>query len=1217
VPKNRTKKPADRIRKPLAQPNSPLESLIKYSGDAPILSQRFGVDLFKSLNADYQEKPVVPAPRPHSLEYGTSIGIRRAAMLDKKIGIKGLRVLELGCGAGAMSRVLAKDFGCALTGVDIGDYTEWQAPLEGDLSLQVHDITTQDNAHLGVFDRVVSFAVFEHIVHPHAALKAIFDMLKPGGKAYIYANLYRGAKASHRYREVYFPWAHLLFEPEVWRDFYTKLQGEPLEPAWVNKLTYDQYVNYSARIGFDVLEHFPSAPFFDEAFYQRFEQRLSAYPKFDLMHDFIHMVLQKPVTDLAQASFRPEADGEPDDAALLRYPPRGKETVEAHGAGFWAAVGASSNWRRYEADWRASRRDGASAISDQKPWVTFPAIEYLENRLKPGHRVFEWGSGGSTLFFADRAAEVISVEHEKAWHTAVAERLANSSLAANVRNILAEPGKELSSDWRFSSGAANLLDCNFGDYVRQIERFEDGVFDMVIVDGRSRMGCLEAALGKVAPGGAVMLDNANYPRYRERLAALRANELRGWKEVRLAGPGPYSKTPCWETIVWERLAGGTQNRINKSMASEQTEANKEPSIWANLQLPDIENVRVIRRSLAAQPCRKYDLISYVPNETNESAVAAISSGRNYNLFGINFDVADIADWRKKHTDRSRSLFIQSWHHLEPMFYWWSKREEVFPIGLLRDCLIEWSHAAYEQSVGTDTMANASESSEDFSNYDTAVANRFFRLAYFLNRTAPTAEISDADFLKLLNIMISHMNSLLDDRSISWRHNHGLYQVLAQICGAQRFMHLAGEAGARSLALHMRHAFRTGVDRLDLLLESQFTESGIQKEHSPFYHVAMANALDWVVSEGIVDDHAIKAANSRILKAAGFMFDQEGRLANFGDSDLGFSLRDNREVANEDGVQSALFRDAGYWFVKGESVKGSAYLAQSCAVHSRVHKQADSGTLIWRDRGLDVLIDSGRYGYLGRTTPGSPLFLDGFWYSDPKRVHVESTRAHNTVEIDQRNHRRYRQAPLGGTITGERFSSGVYASRCTVPNAGRVQHQRFTLLLPNHWLLIVDTCRFPDGAHDVRQWFQLHPDWTNPGSGDDLAFQNGHQRLAIVPMLANMETDGIFRGERVEPVNPADSGYRGWWSPEAMRFEPCTSVSFRTNGAFVNMAALISFDDVDPKSVTASVNATSRNFVFRWKNSQSHNEVKLTSGGLGREEFDIAFKSGLRQKPQPV
>jgi SAM-dependent methyltransferase len=1220
VPKPRTKKSVAKIGKPAAAAKSALESLIKYSGDAPLQSTRFGLDLFTSLNADYQERPVVPAPRPHSLEYGTSIGARRAAMLDKKIGIRSLRVLELGCGAGAMSRVLATDFDCAVTGVDIGDYAEWQEPLEGDISLLVHDITTQDNSRLGKFDRVVSFAVFEHIVHPHAALKAIFDMLKPGGKAYIYANLYRGAKASHRYREVYFPWAHLLFEPEVWRDFYTKLQGEPLEPAWVNKLTYDQYVNYARRAGFEILEHFPSPPFFDEAFYQRFEQRLSAYPKFDLMHDFIHMVLQKPAANLEQDSDSRETSDAPEVEALLSYAPRKGENVEAYGAGFWAAVGALPNWRRYEADWYASRRDGSAAIADQKPWVTYPAIEYLEERLKPEHRVFEWGSGGSTLFFANRAAEVISVEHERAWHTAVAAKLAESGFEANVQSILVEPGRAPSPDWRFSSGAAGLTDRSFEDYVRQIERYEDEAFDLVIVDGRARMGCLEAALCRVAPGGAVMLDNANYPRYTDRLAALRANGLRGWKEVRLAGPGPYSKTPCWETIVWERpgngaLRDGTEAADARALPAELLNANSPKPIAGGGPVSfDLAQAKTIRDAVSSRAARKFDLIGYVLNEADEERAAAIKAGKPYQISGHTFSAQDAVAWRRPGFDRSAQLFINSWHHLHPFFLICSDQNDEGALLLLRDSLVNWNNFENEPASDIQPMKSEGANQEDFLNYDTAVSNRFFRLAYFLETAASHQGVSDAQFLGLLNLLATHLAVLSDDANVSWQHNHGIFLALAQICGASRFMDLGGSAAARALALDMRRAFRQGVDRLDFLLEAHFFPSGAHKEHSPMYHVALANALGWVVNERIVEDRAIIAASQRISKLARLMFDQEGNLANFGDSDVRYSMRDALEPFVKNGFVSEAFEDAGYWFVKGRGEMGDAYLAQSCAFHSRFHKQADSGTVIWRDRGLPILIDSGRYGYAGRTETGSPLFRDGFWYSDPKRIHAESTRAHNTLEIDQKNHRRYRQPPLGGTITGEMSSDGVYASRCVIPNAARAQHQRFTLLLPNHWLLIVDTCRFPDGAHDMRQWFQLHPDWTGIAVEGRLAFENGEQRLCVIPMLAGMETDGIFRGERVDPVNASDSGHRGWWSPEAMQFEPCTSVSFRTSGSFLNMATLISLDEVDPKSVSASVNATSRSFVFRWKSAQGASEVKLTSGGLGREEFDIAFKSSALRKP---
>ena len=45
------------------------------------------------------------------------------------------------------------------------------------------------------------------------------------------------------------------------------------------------------------------------------------------------------------------------------------------------------------------------------PWFTYPAIEALSNWDLSDKRVFEYGSGFSTLFWASRAKEVVSVEH--------------------------------------------------------------------------------------------------------------------------------------------------------------------------------------------------------------------------------------------------------------------------------------------------------------------------------------------------------------------------------------------------------------------------------------------------------------------------------------------------------------------------------------------------------------------------------------------------------------------------------------------------------------------------------------------------------------------------------------------------------------------------------------------------------------------------------------
>src|SRR5262245_28763699 len=71
-------------------------------------------------------------------------------------------------------------------------------------------------------------------------------------------------------------------------------------------------------------------------------------------------------------------------------------------------------WSDYPA-WRASLEDRLVPISAQVPWLTFGAVRFLESRLASTQRVFEYGSGGSTLFLARRVEQVISVEHDVRW----------------------------------------------------------------------------------------------------------------------------------------------------------------------------------------------------------------------------------------------------------------------------------------------------------------------------------------------------------------------------------------------------------------------------------------------------------------------------------------------------------------------------------------------------------------------------------------------------------------------------------------------------------------------------------------------------------------------------------------------------------------------------------------------------------------------------------
>lgn len=1150
-----------------------VERLISYSGEAQPSEQVFDVALFRQLNEEFRDKPVVPAPRRHDTAYTTEIGRKRCEMLDRKIGIRDARVLELGCGDGMLSRVMARDFGCDVVGVDIQSYESWSRPAEGRLKQVVHDVTKLDNAALGTFDRAVSFAVLEHVVHPHAAFRALFEMLKPGGKAYVYANLYRGAKASHRYREVFFPWAHLLFQASVWREFYRGLTGEPMQSAWVNKLTYDQYVNMAGRVGFRVVEHFPSAPYFNEEFYARFNDELAAYPKFDLMHDFIHLVLEKP---------RGEAD-DGETRRLLAYPPS-RDGSDDQQAGFWASVASHRpEWSIYRERWLASRRGGATAIGDALPWVTFPAIDFLDARLGRGHRVFEWGSGGSTRFFLARAGEVVSIEHDAAWFGKV-----HGALRADGRltQRLVEPAREAPADWRFASGSPGCLDMSFETYVRSVEVYEDGYFDLVVVDGRARMGCLALGHRKVAPGGWLLLDNANYPRYREKLTLLRRQLLaEGWVETVLAGPGPYSRTPAWETLVWQRP--GTASRPAPL-------ARRRPA--------------TVRDALRDRPVRPYDRISYV--ERPKADIARIMAGEAFTQSGFTYRMDDVLDWRLEERPRSQQLFMHSWDPLEPFFAAFSDTGDPAVLQTLCTSVLEWLRRFGGELRDIKTR-RAPSGDEEFTTYDTAVSSRFFRLSYLIAAAATSPLLGDSDFTELVDALRAHAQALAPDQSLASHSNHGVLQALAQICGASRLLqaeqHGATEAGS---AATFASAFRQGCGRLAALLKEQVTEDGAHKEHSPAYHLMLTSALDWIASQGIVQDEKLEELLSKMREVGRWMYDPEGRIANLGDTDLQprFARPDFEALDAGRECSQALFGAGGYWFVKGTSRRGGTYLAQACAFHSRVHKQADSGAFTWHDRGRDILIDAGRYGYSGRTQPGSPLFLDGFWYSDPKRVYVEGTRAHNTVEIDGRNHRRYRQPALGGTITGAVEQDGIFASRCVVANAGPGAHQRFLAVNPGEWLAVFDTCRFTDEPRHVRQWFHMHPDWAIAKTGGRLVASAGDAQISILAPIAHTAIGDVVSGEIHAPADALDPGYLGWWSRDADLFEPCSSFSVGAQGKFVTVATLFMFGDLAASDCRCVHNVTHRSIKLSWMKEGVAKGFTLTSSGLAHNEFSISLNS---------
>jgi hypothetical protein len=185
---------------------------------------------------------------------------------------------------------------------------------------------------------------------------------------------------------------------------------------------------------------------------------------------------------------------------------------------------------------RAWIRDrGRTTIDSRTPWWPYAAIQGVREALPPAAVVFEFGGGGSTLWLHDLGARVTCVEHHREWFGSLRQRLPE-----DVTLALREPTSTGAATSESEPG--NFFD----DYVCAVTEQADSTIDLVIVDGRARVACGLAAMSKIRPGGMLLLDDSDRPRYRPLLEA-----LNGWDRTDYTGLKIGGGPPC-RTTVWRR-----------------------------------------------------------------------------------------------------------------------------------------------------------------------------------------------------------------------------------------------------------------------------------------------------------------------------------------------------------------------------------------------------------------------------------------------------------------------------------------------------------------------------------------------------------------------------------------------------------------------------------------------------------------------------------------
>lgn len=169
--------------------------------------------------------------------------------------------------------------------------------------------------------------------------------------------------------------------------------------------------------------------------------------------------------------------------------------------------------RAYRIFVRQCREARAAKSKRAKPWMKIMEIEIVRDlllALQPKN-CLEWGAGYSTIEFSCMITPVgswLSVEHNRGWAKKIREKIDWDGVTIeHVKPNRLPPWSDKERD-----GTASDL----ADYIAFPEKFSP--FNFILIDGRARAACLDVAPEYLAPGGVVVLHDADRLHYAAAIA---------------------------------------------------------------------------------------------------------------------------------------------------------------------------------------------------------------------------------------------------------------------------------------------------------------------------------------------------------------------------------------------------------------------------------------------------------------------------------------------------------------------------------------------------------------------------------------------------------------------------------------------------------------------------------------------------------------------------
>jgi hypothetical protein len=438
---------------------------------------------------------------------------------------------------------------------------------------------------------------------------------------------------------------------------------------------------------------------------------------------------------------------------------------------------------------------------------------------------------------------------------------------------------------------------------------------------------------------------------------------------------------------------------------------------------------------------------------------------------------------------------------------------------------------------------------DFTWYDMSTGLRALKIALLVKICEQYGLPFNRGHNQNIDTLIEHHLKHLTSPDELCPGNHGLFQLNGLMAMIWAMPDINGYHEYKKYA----------KDNMNALIAGQFGKFGVHTEHSPKYHFFALKTVKRLLSAPwwhleTFDDASILLEKAEIAKY--WLVSPNKCDVPVGASTALMQVKDFSglykwpHLRNGDTIGAEL---DGYGVVRTDDTIDealSSFLFYQASFNSDFHKHADCLSFVWQENNEYLLIDSGSYGY----------------QRDRMQKYFLSTRAHNTIEIDNKSYNRATSDAYGSGLREVKpFGRGWKLTASVIHKPFDIKHDRTIIFMPGKLALVIDSMNAGRiKSKSFTSWWHINPNMI-VSMTDKSHFQvTGLKHGRII------HGSFCFNHSKIQPVVTLARGIEepeplGWSSTGYLKYEPTSSLGFTIiSSGLVLLATLFEIGESDTK-----------------------------------------------------